>query len=71
MLSDQLRVHLLRLAVLLEPQADRIERKFMSRLRELEFQPKQKVALAANTPGAAAHSGGRKDAAAFYRTGGI
>jgi signal transduction histidine kinase len=53
-LSDQLRVHLLRLAVLLEPRADRIERKFMSRLRELEFQPKQRTALAAITPGAAA-----------------
>jgi signal transduction histidine kinase len=53
-LSDQLRVHLLRLAVLLEPHADRIERKFMSRLRELEFQPTQRAALAAITPGAAA-----------------
>jgi signal transduction histidine kinase len=53
-LSDQLRAHLVRLAVLLEPHADRIERKFMSRLRALEFQPKQRSALAAITPGAAA-----------------
>jgi len=53
-LSDQLRVHLLRLAVLLEPHADRIERKFMSRLRQLEFDPAQRSALAAITPGAAA-----------------
>jgi signal transduction histidine kinase len=53
-LSDQLRVHLVRLAVLLEPHADRIERKFMSRLRALEFEPKQRNALAAITPGAAA-----------------
>ena len=53
-LSDQLRVHLQRLAVLLEPHADRIDRKFVSRLRELQFEPKQRVALAPITPGAAA-----------------
>jgi hypothetical protein len=53
-LSDQLRVHLLRLAVLLEPHADRIERKFMSRLRQLKLEPTQRAALAAITPGAAA-----------------
>src|SRR5580658_10224429 len=53
-LSDQLRVHLHRLAVLLEPHADQIDRKFLSRLRKLEFQPKQRLALAAITPGAAA-----------------
>jgi hypothetical protein len=41
-LSDQLRVHLQRLAVLLEPHADKIDRRFVSRLRELEFQPKQR-----------------------------
>ena len=45
--SDQLRVHLLRLAVLLEPHADRIERRFMSRLRALDFEPKHRLALAA------------------------
>ncbi len=53
-LSDQLRVHLQRLAVLLDPHADKIERQFLNRLRELEFQPKQRIALAAITPGAAA-----------------
>ena len=53
-LSDQLRVHLHRLAGLLAPHADRIDRKFISRLRELEFEPKQRVALAQITPGAAA-----------------
>jgi len=52
-LSDQLRVHLQRLAVLLEPHADRIDRKFLNRLRSLEFEPKQRAALAAITPGAA------------------
>ena len=40
--------------MLLEPHTDKIERKFLNRLRELEFQPKQRIALAAITPGAAA-----------------
>ena len=53
-LSDQLRVHLQRLAVLIDPHADKIERRFMNRLRELQFQPKQRLALSAITPGAAA-----------------
>ncbi|MEQ1946556.1 MAG: GAF domain-containing sensor histidine kinase [Bryobacteraceae bacterium] len=53
-LSDQLREHLQRLALLLEPHADTIERRFLSRLRQLEFEPKQRSALAAITPGAAA-----------------
>ena len=53
-LSDQLRVHLQRLAVLLKPHADKIDRKFVSRLRALEFEPKQRAALIAITPGAAA-----------------
>ncbi len=53
-LSDQLRVHLHRLAVLLEPYTDRIDRKFLNRLRKLEFEPRQRTALAAITPGAAA-----------------
>ena len=44
-LSDQLRVHLHRLAVLLEPYTDKIDRKFLNRLRQLEFQPKQRMAL--------------------------
>ena len=53
-LSDQLREHLQRLAVLLEPHADKIDRKFLRRLRELEFLPSQRTALVAITPGAAA-----------------
>jgi signal transduction histidine kinase len=53
-LSDQLRVHLHRMAVLLEPHADRIERRFLRRLRQLEFEPRQRRALAEITPGAAA-----------------
>jgi signal transduction histidine kinase len=53
-LSDQLRVHLQKMAVLLQPHADRIDRKFEERLRELEFDPKQRAALTAITPGAAA-----------------
>src|SRR5580700_10660141 len=53
-LSDQLRVHLHRLAALLEPHTDKIDRRFLRRLQELEFQPKQRTALAMITPGAAA-----------------
>ncbi len=53
-LSDQLRVHLQRLAILLKPHADKIDRRFIARLRTLQFQPKQRQALAAITPGAAA-----------------
>jgi signal transduction histidine kinase len=53
-LSDQLRVHLQRLAVILEPHTEKIERKFLSRLRTLGFEPKQRLALSAITPGAAA-----------------
>ncbi|MSV33982.1 MAG: GAF domain-containing protein [Bryobacterales bacterium] len=53
-LSDQLRVHLHRLAVLLQPHAEQIDRRFLSRLRELQFEPKQRMALAQITPGAAA-----------------
>lgn len=53
-LSDQLREHLQRLAVLLAPHADAIDRRFLNRLRQLEFDPKQRSALASITPGAAA-----------------
>jgi signal transduction histidine kinase len=53
-LSDQLRVHLQRLAHFLEPQADKIDRKFLTRLREMGFEPQQRTALTAITPGAAA-----------------
>jgi len=53
-LSDQLRTHLGRLAKLLAPHTDRIERRFIERLRALGFDPRQRIALAAITPGAAA-----------------
>ena len=53
-LSDQLREHLQRLAVLLEPHTGSIERRFLTRLRAMGFEPKQRSALAAITPGAAA-----------------
>jgi signal transduction histidine kinase len=53
-LSDQLRVHLQRLAVLIEPHTSKIERKFVERLRALGFEPRQRTALSAITPGAAA-----------------
>ncbi len=52
-LSDQLRVHLHKLAVLLEPHADGLERRFQNRLKTLEFEPKQRSALAAITIGSA------------------
>lgn len=54
LLSDQLRSHLERLAGLLRPHAAAVERRFLRRLRELGFNPKQRKALAAITPGAAA-----------------
>ncbi len=53
-LSDQLRVHLQRLAVLLEPHAHKIERRFLDRLRKIGFEPQQRAALSAITTGAAA-----------------
>ena len=63
-LSDQLRVHLQRLAVLLLPHADTLDRRFLARLKQRQFasklfepkslQPKIRAALASLTPGAAA-----------------
>jgi signal transduction histidine kinase len=53
-LSDQLRIHLQRLAHFLEPQADKIDRRFLTRLKEMGLEPQQRAALAAITPGAAA-----------------
>jgi signal transduction histidine kinase len=56
-LSDQLRVHLQRLAVLLRPHADTLDRRFLAKLKEGLFRQmdaKVRVALAAITPGAAA-----------------
>jgi signal transduction histidine kinase len=53
-LSDQLRIHLQRLARFLEPHAAKIDRRFVTRLREMGFEPQQRTALIAITPGAAA-----------------
>jgi hypothetical protein len=53
-LSDQLRAHLQRLAVTLQPHAEQLHRKFLGRLRGMGFEPKIRAALAALTPGAAA-----------------
>ncbi len=58
-LSDQLRVHLHRLAVFLLPHAEALDRRFLAKLKRDEYAPKQfepkiRLALAAITPGAAA-----------------
>lgn len=58
-LSDQLRVHLHRLAVLLSPHAEALDRRFLAKLKQQKFEPKPieskiRVALASITPGAAA-----------------
>jgi signal transduction histidine kinase len=58
-LSDQLRVHLHRLAVLLLPHAETLDRRFLAKLKKGQFEPRQfepkiRIALASITPGAAA-----------------
>src|ERR1700730_1059851 len=58
-LSDQLRVHLQRLAVFLLPHAETLDRKFFLKLKSRQFEPRQyeakiRTALASITPGAAA-----------------
>jgi signal transduction histidine kinase len=58
-LSDQLRVHLHRLAVFLLPHAETLDRRFLAKLKRGQFETRQfesriRVALAAITPGAAA-----------------
>lgn len=53
-LSDQLHRHLHRLAALLQPHALPLEKRFLARLRQLGYSQRQRVALAAITPGAAA-----------------
>ncbi len=60
-LSDQLRVHLQRLAVFLLPYSEMLERRFVAKLKALEFAPKIRGALLALTAGAAAKilAGGR------------
>lgn len=52
-LSDQLRVHLHRLAAVLLPHTGELERRFQGRLKRLQFEPKQRSALSAITIGAA------------------
>ncbi len=53
-LSDQLKVHMRRLSELLWPHADRLEKKFVERLRSLKYEKRQRTALAAITLGTAA-----------------
>lgn len=53
-LSDQLRVHLQRLATALLPHVDRLEQRFLTRLRTLKYAQMQRTALSAITLGAAA-----------------
>src|ERR1700680_3789287 len=58
-LSDQLRVHLHRLADFLLPHAETLDRRFLAKLKQREFEPRQfepriRTALASLTPGAAA-----------------
>src|ERR1700730_13335445 len=58
-LSDQLRVHLQRLAVFLLPHAETLDRKFFLKLKSRQFEPRQyeakiRTALASLTPCAAA-----------------
>src|SRR5260370_5885223 len=53
-LSHQLQPHLKRLSALLGPQADTLERRFISRLKKIRLDPRQRSSLAAITPGALA-----------------
>jgi len=53
-LSDQLRVHLQRLAVFLAPHAETLERRFITKLKALGFEPRIRAALVPLTVGSAA-----------------
>src|SRR5277367_4510123 len=53
-LSDQLHVHLQRLASLLAPHAASLDRRFLALLQKRGFEPKIRIALNALTPGSAA-----------------
>src|ERR1700730_12350396 len=58
-LSDQLRVHLQRLAVFLLPHAETLDRRFLAKLKSRQIEPRQyeakiRIALASLTPCAAA-----------------
>jgi len=59
LLSGQLRTHLRGLAKLLKPHVAALEGRFLTRLQELGFEPKQRKALAALTLGAAVRVVGR------------
>jgi signal transduction histidine kinase len=59
-LSDQLKMHLRRLSEFLAPHADRLERRFLQRLRTLKYDRKQQTALAAITLGAASRIIGQR-----------
>ena len=52
--GSRLRAHLELLAKVLPPHARRLERRFLARLRQLGYDPRERRALAAITPGAAA-----------------
>ncbi|MEZ5399809.1 MAG: GAF domain-containing sensor histidine kinase [Bryobacteraceae bacterium] len=60
MLSDQLRMLLTRLGAALRPESDRLESRYVERLRTLGFDLRQRRALAALTVGAAARFLGRR-----------
>lgn len=66
-LGGQLRRHLVRFAAVVSPHSAALNRAFMSRLRVCGYSVKQRSALAAITPGAAANvlSRGRSQAAFF------
>ncbi|HEU0141017.1 MAG TPA: GAF domain-containing sensor histidine kinase [Bryobacteraceae bacterium] len=66
-LGGQLRRHLVRFAAVVSPHSAALNRAFMTRLRASGYSVKQRSALAAITPGAAANvlSGGRSQAAFF------
>lgn len=53
-LSDQLHTHLRRLAALLAPHADSLDRRFLAHLKKRGVEPKIRTALNALTPGSAA-----------------
>ena len=56
-LSDQLRAHLQRLAVFLMPHAETLQRRFITKLKALDFEPKIRNALVALTPGSRTYAG--------------
>jgi signal transduction histidine kinase len=53
-LSDQLRAHLQRLAVVLLPHADELEKRFLKKLERLKLEARVRLALVALTSGSAA-----------------